>query len=112
MRYTDWTWVSVAIQLLIVEAYALITGHPPLTASLRHGAERWMLWPAVFGALSGHFFGTRVVNVWWAPLCATPLVAVVLYRDFFVRDLLPPNIHMEVFLVFLALGAALWGVRN
>lgn len=110
MPYTDATWVLAGVLLLVVEVVALVRGDPPLTASMRDGAERWFLWPALFGSLSGHFFGSRGGPRYGA-LVLVVLALAVLYRDLFVRDPVPRATHLEVFLVFLGLGAWLWGSR-
>ena len=110
MTYTQATWVSCGVGLLIVEVIALVRGDPPLTDAMRQGSQRWMLWPALFGTLSGHFFGSRGGPT-WGPFVLVALGVAVIYRDLFLRDVIPSATHMEVFLVFLGLGAWLWGGR-
>jgi uncharacterized protein YqgC (DUF456 family) len=110
VNYRDAAWVVFGLGLLGVEIVALVRGDGLLTDSMRSGAQRWMLWPALFGALSGHFFGTRGGPV-FGPWFLAGLGALVLYRDLFLRDRIPAATHLEVFLVFLGLGAWLWGSR-
>ena len=108
MTYTQATWVLFGVGLLVVEIIALLRGDPPLTDAMRTGAERWMLWPALFGTLSGHFFGSKVGPA-WGPYVLVLLGAAVVMRDLWLRDRLTLFMPLEVFLVFLSLGAALWG---
>lgn len=110
MNYRDATWVAVGLQLLAVEVFALVRGDALLTDSIRAGATRWMLWPAIFGALSGHFYGSRGGPA-WGPWLLAGLGALVLLRDLLLRDRIPSATHLEVLLVFLGLGAWLWGSR-
>lgn len=112
MRYTDWTWVGVGLALLVVEVIALVRGDPPLTSSMRSGAVRWMLWPALFGTLCGHFFGTRGSWPSWTSTILIVLAVAVIVRDLWIRDPVPRASHMELFLLFLGLGAWLWGSRS
>lgn len=110
MTYTQAAWVFFGLGLLVVEIVALIRGDPPLTDAMRSGAQRWMLWPALFGVMCGHFFGSKGGPA-WGPFVLIGLGVAVLYRDFFLRDRIPSGTHMEIFLVFLGLGAWLWGSR-
>lgn len=110
MTYTQATWVFFGVGLLIVEIVALWRGDPPLTDAMRSGSQRWMLWPALWGALSGHFFGSRGGPT-WGPHILIALGILVICRDLILRDRVPAATHMEIFLVFLGLGAWLWGSR-
>lgn len=110
MTYARWTWLAVAAQLLAVEAFALVRGDELLTEALRSGLGRWMLWPAVFGALSGHFFGERGTP-FWAAWVLLPMGVAVLWHDLFRRTAVPPHSHLELFLLFFGVGAFFWGSR-
>jgi len=110
LAYTQITWLICGFGLLIVEIIALVKGDPPLTDAMRQGSQRWMLWPALFGTMCGHFFGSSG-SARFGPGVMIALGLVVLYRDLFVKDFLPPANHMEIFLLFLGLGAWLWGSR-
>jgi uncharacterized protein YqgC (DUF456 family) len=110
MTYTQATWVFFGFGLLVVEIIALVRGDPPLTDAMRSGAERWMLWPALWGTLCGHFFGSKGGPT-WGPFILVGLALLVLYRDFFLRDRVPSATHLEVCLIFVGLGAWLWGSR-
>jgi hypothetical protein len=110
MTYVQATWVVCGLILLVVEAVALIRGDPPLTDAIRRGSDRWLLWPATFGTLSGHFFGDAGGPA-WGPAVLIALALFVLYRDLFARALLTATPHMSIFLLFLGLGAWLWGSR-
>lgn len=110
MGYAEWMWVIVGIELAIMEALSFYLKVPPLTSAMRNGSVRWMLWPAVFGTLCGHFFGTAGAPKGTVYILF-PLAAAVLYRDFFVHDVVPRSTHMEVFLLFLGIGAWVWGSR-
>ena len=108
MTYQQATWVLVGAQLAIVEAYCLIVGDPPLTDAMRSGAGRWLIWPAGFGVLCGHFFGERT-GPKWGPLVLIGVGAWILYRDLFVRDPVLQPTQLNVCLIFFGLGALLWG---
>lgn len=110
MAYTQKAWVLLGFGLLGVEIVALIRGDPPLTDAMRMGSKRWMLWPALFGTMSGHFFGSKGGPT-WGPWVLAALGVAVIYRDLFLRDRIASATHMEIFLVFLGLGAWLWGSR-
>lgn len=110
MTYTQATWILCGIGLLVVEIIALVRGDPPLTDAMRDGARRWMLWPALFGTLSGHFFGSRGAPA-WGPLVLCAIGVAVLWRDLFLRDRIPAATHLEIFILFVGLGAWLWGSR-
>jgi len=110
MPYTYRTWVVCGVALLIVEVIALIRGDPPLTDAMREGSQRWMLWPALYGTMGGHFFGSRG-GPWWGPMALAGLGLAVIYRDLFLRDRIPTATHMEVYIMFTGLGAWLWGSR-
>lgn len=110
MTYAQAAWVVFALGLLAVEVVALVRGDQLLTDAMRAGASRWMLWPAIFGALSGHFFGSRGGPA-YGPCFLAGLGCLVVCRDLFLRDRIPAATHLEVFLVFLGLGAWLWGSR-
>jgi hypothetical protein len=110
MTYTQAAWVLCGLGLLVVEVVALLRGDPPLTDAMRRGAARWMLWPALFGTLSGHFFGSAG-GPRWGPWLLVALGLAVVARDVVLRDRVPSAPHLEVFLVFVGLGAWLWGAR-
>ena len=110
MAYTQITWVVFGFGLLIVEIIALAKGDPPLTDAMRTGSNRWMLWPALFGVMSGHFFGSAG-GLKHGPLILVAVGLLVLYRDLFIGNSIPQATHMETFLLFLGLGAWLWGSR-
>lgn len=110
MNYRDWTWVIIGLELLGVEIFALINKDPLLTDSMREGSNRWMLWPALFGTMCGHFFGSRG-GPSWGPAILIVLALAVVYRDLAMRDAVPTATHMEIFLVFLGLGSWFWGSR-
>ena len=110
MTYTQATWVLFGFGLLIVEVIALIRGDPPLTDAMRTGAHRWVLWPALFGTLSGHFFGSSGGPT-WGPWILVGLGLFVLYHDFFMRSDIVHYSQLEICIIFLGLGAWLWGSR-
>jgi hypothetical protein len=110
MTYQQATWVFVGVQLAIVEGITFALGDPPLTQAMRSGAGRWMLWPALFGLFSGHFFGQKG-GPRWGPGVLLLMVLAVAYRDLFLRDPVPRDTHLEVCLLFLGAGAWLWGSR-
>lgn len=111
MTYTQVTWVLFGIGLLVVEFIAIAKGDPPLTDAMRRGALRWMLWPALFGMLSGHFFGSAGAPRWGVFILFS-LMGGVLVRDLFFPERVPQWTHLEIFLIFVGLGAWLWGARE
>jgi hypothetical protein len=110
VKYTQVTWLLCAGLLLSVEAWALGHGDPPLTDAMRSGANRWLLWPAAFGTLCGHFFGSSTLPPWCAWFIL-PLGMAVVLRDFLIGSQVAPSMHMAFCLGFLALGWLLWGSR-
>lgn len=110
MTYQEWTWVLVGLELLAVEVYALIRHDPLLTDALRLGSTRWMIWPALFGGFVGHFYGERGGPV-WGPWLLLGLALLVLARDLFIKTPVPAITHMSIVLIFMGLGAWLWGSR-
>jgi hypothetical protein len=105
-----WTWLAVAVQLLCVEFVSMARGDELLTGALRSATSRWMIWPAVFGALCGHFFGDKGAPQYaWVVL--VPMTAAVLWHDIFIRSVVPPHSYLELFLLFLGVGAFCWGSR-
>ena len=110
MTSTQATWVFFGGGLFVVEVVALVRGDPPLTDAMRAGPQRWMLWPALFGTMCGHFFGSRGAPT-WGPYLLAAIGVLVAVRDLFLRDRIPSATHLEVCLVFVGLGAWLWGSR-
>jgi hypothetical protein len=110
MTYTQAAWVLCGVGLLVVEVIALLRGDPPLTDAMRQGSDRWLLWPALWGVLAGHFFG-EAGGPAWGPSVLVLAGAGVIYRDLFARGLVVAAPHMSIFLLFLGLGAWLWGAR-
>lgn len=109
MTYAAWTWIAVGVQLLAVEAIALARGDQLLTDAMRAGSNRWLLWPALFGTLCGHFFG-RASAPAWSPWLLAPLGLAILTHDFVLRRSIADS-HLEFFLLFVGIGAFLWGSR-
>lgn len=110
MTLARWTWLAVAAQLLVVEIVALLTGRELLTNALRAGLDRYLLWPAIFGALCGHFFGEKGGPT-WGPSILIAAALGVLWHDLVVRDTIAPHSHFELFVLFAGAGAWLWGSR-
>lgn len=111
LAYNQIAWLVAGTGLLIVELVALVRGDPLLTDAMRAGAQRWLLWPAIFGVLSGHFFGIREGPT-WGPWVIAGLAMLVLARDLgWGSNRIPVPSQLELFLLFVALGAWLWGAR-
>jgi hypothetical protein len=110
MSYTQIAWVAFGGGLFVVEMIAIARGDPPLTDAMRVGATRWMLWPALWGTLSGHFFGSRG-GPRWGPFVLLALGVAILARDLWFWNRVPPYSSLEILLVFIGLGAWLWGAR-
>lgn len=110
MNYRIIAWLAAGFGLLGVEIAALIRHDPLLTDAMRAGSNRWLLWPAVFGTLCGHFFGSSTLPSWCA-LFIVPLGVAVLARDFFIGSQVAPAMHLSFCLLFMALGSLLWGSR-
>lgn len=110
MTYAGWTWLVVVLELLGVELVAGIRHDPLLTDAMRSGAGRWLLWPAAFGTLCGHFFGSSTLPPWCAWFIV-PLGLAVLTRDLLIGSQVAPSMHLVFCLLFTALGALLWGSR-
>jgi len=111
MTYTQWAWINCSIFLLVIEAVALIRGDALLTDAMRTGANRWLLWPAVFGTLCGHFFGASTLPAWTAWFLV-PLGLGILARDLFIGSQVAPINHLTVCILFIGIGALLWGSRT
>jgi hypothetical protein len=110
MTYQQATWVLIGLQLLAVEAFAGFRGDPLLTDAIREGSSRWLLWPALYGTLGGHFFGERGGPA-WGPWALLALGLVILYRDLFVKTEVSVVTQFAMLLIFQGLGAWLWGSR-
>lgn len=110
LGYQNAAWLFAGLFLLVVEVFALARGDEPLTTAMRAGSARWFLWPALFGTLGGHFWGSRG-GPSWGPWLLAAALAAILWRDLVVRTPVPQSTHLEVLLLFTALGAWLWGVR-
>jgi hypothetical protein len=110
VNYRQIAWLAAGIFLLAVEGVAGVRGDPLLTDAMRAGARRWLLWPALFGTLCGHFFGESTLPQ-WAAWFIVPLGLAVLARDLFVGSEVAPINHLAFCLLFVGLGAVLWGSR-
>lgn len=112
MTYTQATWVFFGVGLLVVEIVALVRGDPPLTDAMQTGADRWMLWPALFGTFVGHFFGERLrVAEGWGPWVLAALGAAIIVRDLRFPTRVAGPTQFQVALFFACLAALLWGRR-
>ena len=111
LNYRQIAWLTSGVFLLIVEFVALIRGDKLLTDAMRSGSNRWLLWPAMFGTLCGHFFGESTLPAWCAWLIV-PLGMAVLARDLFIESTVSPLNHFTICIIFMGLGAELWGARQ
>ena len=103
-------WVLSIVALLVYEAWRLAQGRPPLTAAMREWSSRLLIRPAGWGALAVHFFGESSLPQWCAWLLV-PAGLAILARDLFVGSSLPAIDHLAVLVLFVGLGAWLWGAR-
>jgi hypothetical protein len=110
VTYTQISWVVFGGGLLGVELVAIARGDPPLTDAMRAGSARWSLWPALFGTMCGHFFGSRGGPA-WGPWVLLGLGVLLLAKDLFLWQRIPQATQLEWCLLFIGLGAWLWGAR-
>lgn len=107
------TWVeasllAIGLVALAVEVVAAVVGDPLISPTMRHDGARWMLWPAGWGVLGGHFYGPLVTRPAWGPYVLIGVGVIILGRDLFLRTRLSPAGLCVVFLAGAVAGAIFW----
>lgn len=112
MRPTEWFMLALGALAGLWELAALaFPAHLRLISpTMRSNGQRWLWEVALWGLLAGHFYGARLSGMpRWSPLVLCSLFLVVLGRDLFIGSRTTPEVAFVVLILFLALGALLWG---
>jgi hypothetical protein len=99
-----------------VEVWALFSPQalPLISPTMRADGLRWIVWPAGWGVLGGHFWSPSWLRFEWA-LRAGPYVLVVYGVGVLAFDFFGPRVSPDTaFLLMLAsvfVGAVFWSQR-
>jgi hypothetical protein len=108
--------LAVACVLLAVEAAGLVWPRalPLISPTMRWDGLRWVVWPAGYGVLGGHFWSPAWLRFDWA-VRAGPWVLVPFGVGILLFDFLGPRVSPEAaFLLMLGcvfVGAVFWSQR-
>lgn len=106
----------VAGVLLALESAALVWPRllPLISPTMRVDGMRWVVWPAGFGLLGGHFWAPGWLRFDWA-VAAGPYVLAVYGVALLAFDVLGPRVSVDaafaLMLASVVVGAVFWSQR-